>query len=460
MPLLGLLNTEDFSRFTNIRRKVFYHWPNGAAPLTGLLSMLDGETTNDPEFSWWEKRLPEYKSTTILHTAGSGPFSGAAAATATWGNTLRTGGAGIDAGGASVLNDAITIKVTDFSKFRPGQVIQLRNVTITGPIVLPRVLFRIAAMRGTDQLDCNFLQVISAGMLNNGSLTNNGLEVLVVGNAFAQGQTGVTEEIYALPINPGNYCQIFRTPFSIAASAMQTAAKYDESGPYKDKAKDHSIQHMIEMEKAFIFGLKTKTTASGVPTYFTGGILNFLELWEMAASVYRGAASAAITLDTDDDKRIIANSGGTISEKVYDGYLERLFRVTNNVANEKLCLCGSGFLKVLNQMYRSKTTLTARQGEASTYGMTVVQHDTSFGTVYYKSHPLFSQNPVLRFNGLFVDVQNLRFRKLGTRDTQLFKNRQNNGDDFRRDEWLTEAGLELRFPESFMYLQNVQDYTP
>ena len=46
------------------------------------------------------------------------------------------------------------------------------------------------------------------------------------------------------------------------------------------------------------------------------------------------------------------------------------------------------------------------------------------------------------------------------RDTELLKNRQNNDEDLRKDEWLTEAGLELRFPESHMYLQNVTSYVP
>jgi hypothetical protein len=61
---------------------------------------------------------------------------------------------------------------------------------------------------------------------------------------------------------------------------------------------------------------------------------------------------------------------------------------------------------------------------------------------------------------LILDVQNLKYRYMQGRDTELLKNRQNNGDDFRRDEWLTEAGLECRFPESHMFIQNITNYTP
>jgi hypothetical protein len=424
--------------------------------------MLEGETLNDPEFNWWEKRLPLQKTTTVAGDTGDGPFGGSDATTAAWGTTSRTGGAGIDAGAVNAAGDQISIKVADRDKLRVGHVIRIKGVLLDDATTQD-CFFKVAQMNATaGWIDCYFINVLNDAMANTTEPLNNGLEVLVVGSGFAQGATGPTDEIYALPINPANYAQIFRTPFSISGTAVHTDAKYDSSGPYKDKAKDHSVQHMIELEKAFLFGDRGKYTISGVPTYFTGGIMWYLYEWEKANGgtyLYRNGG-AAVTLDTEDDKRIITNSGGSLNHKTYNGYVERAFRVTNNVANEKLVLCGSGFLSVINQMYANKTTLTNQQGTPSTYGMTVVQHDTPFGTIYYKSHPLFSQDPILRYNALFVDVQNLRYRYIEGRDTQLLKNRQNNGDDFRRDEWLTEAGLELRFPESFMYLQNVQDFTP
>ena len=165
-------------------------------------------------------------------------------------------------------------------------------------------------------------------------------------------------------------------------------------------------------------------------------------------------------LDSDDNKRIIANPSGYMTEKLYDTYLERLFRSSNNLSNEKLVLCGSGFLKVMNQMYRSQSTFVYHPPTGDTYGMEIVAHKTAFGTVYYKTHPLFNENDTLRNNALFMDVHNLRYRPMSKRDTQLLKNRQPNDADYRKDEWFTETGLEMRMPESFLYIQNVQDFTP
>jgi hypothetical protein len=80
--------------------------------------------------------------------------------------------------------------------------------------------------------------------------------------------------------------------------------------------------------------------------------------------------------------------------------------------------------------------------------------------VHFKTHPLFSQDTTLRNDGLLLDVQNLKFRALNDSDTTLLANRQPRDYDGRKDEWLTEAGLEVNFPESNMYIKNLQVITP
>lgn len=456
MPILGLVSTEDYSsnRFKNVRRSVFYFYPNGAAPLTGLLSLMDEEDTDDPEFSWWEKRLSKQRDTTKTQGSSLGPFQNnvgsAMSDPFTWtADTLYRVFTTTDQTGTSaVMRKGHVIKIVCDKDGGDADSLELRGVItdIAATYLTVRAINTVASVK------------------NGATNENADKEILIIGSAFAQGRDSVKEEVYSQPKEFTNFTQIFRTPFSITGTALRTSVKYDETGPYKDKAKEHSVQHMIEMEKAFLFGSKNKyysaatvnpTDGTGLPTYTTGGILHFLEKWE--AGDYE---TVTATKDADDDKRIILNTAGSINEKDYDKYLERCFRVTNNTANEKLVLCGSGFLSVINQMYRSKSVLNSDLPMTDTYGMNVVKHLTPFGTIYYKSHPLFSQNPVLRNNALFVDVKNLKYRIMQGRDTELLKNRQPNDADYRRDEWFTEAGLELRFPESFMYLQNVKDFTP
>jgi len=482
MAILGLVSTESVSsqRWTNIRRRVFYQYPNGSAPLIGILSMMKEESTNDPEFSWWEKRLLEQVTTTVVMNAG-GPFGKTSTA-----YTTDLNGTSDTIAFSATAPVTYGLAVTDATLFRPGHIIKIVGVTAYSTAYVYDIVGRVTAVSATGNgnsgpfLTFTVISIVrtatggqAASMIPLNGASGVGLTVQVVGSAFPQGVTDLSSEVYYLPINPGNYTQIFRTPFSFTGNALVTPVKFDDTGVYKDKAKSHSIDHMVEQEMAVIFGQKSKTvptgtaaptTGVGLPIYTMGGILWFLQQWECPSNNYpvttTGYGNTAATADTDDNKRIIANTGGTMNEATYDGYLERLFRTTSNVSNEKLVLCGSGFLKVMNQMYRSQSTFVYYPPSGDTFGMEIVAHKTAFGTVYYKTHPLFSRNAALRNNALFLDVHNLRYRPMDKRDTQLSKNRQPNDADYRKDEWFTEFGLELRMPESFMYIQNVTSYVP
>ncbi len=466
MAILGLLSTESFAteRFKSVRRSVFYQYPNGAAPLLGLLSMLDGEVLNDPEYSWYEDRYKQKVQTLVVNGTTSGPWyadstgaKGAAAATTAADKTAGT---------------AYWLRVDGLDQFRPNDIVRLRNVPVTGGT--GELQLKITAY--TDGVWSNstsgyYIRVVPINTL--AAVTNvyteytaalASVEALVLGNANFQGQTGSAEGSYSIPTTTGNATMIFRTPYSFTGTAMKTALKFDESGPYKDRAKKASIAHMIQMELQFFFGEYSKTVdaTTGLPCFTTGGILFFMRLWEAGegnsvggkASTYPVSASTA---NSDDNKRII-NINGNITETLYDDYLERLFRKTNNISNEKMGFVGSGFLNVMNKLYKSKMELNTDVPTGDTYGMNVVKHQTPFGVVYYKTHPLFSENASMRYNALFLDVQNLHYRYMQDRDTNIKKNIQPNNADYRQDEWFTEAGFEMQFPESHMYLVGVTGY--
>ena len=76
-----------------------------------------------------------------------------------------------------------------------------------------------------------------------------------------------------------------------------------------------------------------------------------------------------------------------------------------------------------------------------------------------KNPALFNSLPLLKYTGVYLDVGNLMYRSLNDRDTTCLKNRQGNGEDRRTDEYLTEAGLEVRFPESHMIIENMRTIT-
>ncbi len=463
MAILGLVSTESLTRDTyweaNFRRKVFHQYPNGALSIIGLLSLMKTEEVNSPEMYWWEERFRRQITTTAAANS-LGPFRLAADAVD-----------GLDPF-LPVVNVEFMLYVADTSLFRVGHVIMIQGLQIGNNTLSLTMRCVVTAVSAATKLKVRPVSLpvgISTGFAN-GNLENLNLNVQAIGSSFAQGMVNISGESYYLPDKFTNYTQIFRTPFSFTRNALLTPTKFDETGVYREKSKQHSLYHMVEMERAFLWGERAvyvksgttdNTTGAGLPEYKTGGILGwFLPKWEEADSAYRGGTgAAALTLDSDDDKRIITNAAGTINEASFDTYLERIFRKTNNVTNERLAVCGSGALKTLNSMYRQLGTLPYKVPGQDAFGMRIVSHECPFGTVYYKTHPLFSEDlSQLWSSMLFCDIHNLRYRPFSKSDTFLRKQIQTPSMDGRMDEWLTEAGLELKFPESFTFMQNLNTY--
>ncbi len=440
----GLLSTEtiDDYKSSNSRRKIFYQYPTGAAPLMGLLSMLPSEDTDKPAFSHWERRFPELRTLTVA--SGTAPFKTEADGTFTDGANF-------------VANTVYRVNVVSTAQFKATHVIEIREVLLgSGSTV---------SVRGT------VTEVVSATVLKfrpysaytavqNASTENNSKTVAIIGTANAEGArstTGVT----TFPIEVTNYTQIFRTAFSITRTALKGGLEYDKSGPYKTMAKDNGLRHMIEMEKAFLFGERSTKlvvdpdTGDSTPETTTGGVVWFLEQWEAANSIYRGGSgAAAVTANSDDNKRII-DLGGTMSKSEYNTYITRAFRKTNDRAYEKLGLCGGTFLATVNDLFEAQVVRNAAVSDKNrNWDFQVHSHSTLRGTIHYKVHPLFDEDPDLQDACLILDVGNLMYRPLSDSDTTFLKGRQETDRDGRKDEWITEAGLELRYPESHMLIKN------
>ena len=454
MAIFGLVSTEtyDSERFKNIRRSVQYQYPQGAFPLTGLLSIADSEETNDPQFSHWEKRWQLPRTTTASMGSSKGPLKSSADADGAAAQTVTA-------------ESEYILCVASADHFRVGKVFLTQFTTgATAKTELRGVVTAITARTGVQRVKFRALNTV-ASIDNDATNENVGEAVLIIGTAFAQGRENVTGEKFNKPVEFYNFTQIFRTPFMLTGTAMKAPLRYDVKGPHQDKSKEAAVEHMVDIEQAIMFGSRAKyidttvdadpTTGAGLPLTTLGGIIYYLNRWE--AGDY---GTVSVADDDADDKRIIENMTGQIDEDTFDSWMERLFRVTNNTSNEKLCVCGSGALKTLNQLWRSKANLNSDIPMTSTYGMKMKQLMTPWGDVYFKTHPLFNRNPELRHAMLFLDVKNMKLRPMKDRDTKILTGRQPNDADYRKDEWFTEIGFEMWFPESHMYVKNVRSYVP
>lgn len=446
----GLISTETSANYKslNSRRKIFYQYPTGAMPIMGILSMLATEETANVEFGWWERRFPVQRTQTVA--SGTAPF-------------LNGDGTAFTDTGTFTANVEYRINVVSTAVFKPTHVIEIRNVVYTAGATRS-IKGTLTEVNSATQM--TFRPYDTVAGIENGTTDNNGITVAIIGTANQEGgRSG--QGIISQPVNPTNYTQIFRTAFSITRTALKQPLIYDKSGPYKSLAWENGLRHMIEMEKAVIFGerhtvlVTDPDTGDQTPETKMGGIIWFLEQWEAANSIYRGGSGApAVTLNSDPLKRII-NVNGTLSKADYNTYIQRAFNKTNNKAYEKLVVCGGTVLTAVNDLFERDVTKTVMLADKNRNVEFVLHSQTTLrGTVHYAVHPLFDEDPDLQGSALIIDIGNIMYRPLTDSDTTFLKGRQETDRDGRKDEWITEAGIEVHYPESHMYLYGITGATP
>lgn len=462
--ILGLPSSDKFAanndRFYNHRRQILHSYPNGKAPLTGILSMIPEEDTNDSLFFWYEKRYASPKTT----LRGTNPV------TTTMPSTGDSNDGTVIATGAQTITSTIFVKVASTNEFKIGQIVRVdadgnlwRVIAVTRGVTDTQV---------NGYLTVNFQRAVTLGVI--ATIYASGNVIRIIGTAYGEGASGgnMKSTQFKRPYAIQNTTQIFRDSFDFPGSVLKMGLKWDKTGPYKEKAHDTVTDHMTGLERALLFGQRSTTTRPSFDTNqedltvrTMSGIIEFLTMWDAGStgitidgSTYAPYAfKAPSTTDADDNKRVIANAGGTISVDGFNGYAEKVGRYHTNKSGDKLVLCGSGALIALTKMFRLNSTFHVEYG-VKAYGLSVTVVHTPFGDFNLITHPLFNEDTTMTYWMLFLDIWNLKYRPLTDRDTRLLKNRQNNGDDFRRDEFLTEAGLEMWMPEGHMLVQNVKTY--
>lgn len=468
--ILGLLDSEQLKGqwSNNARRRVFYQYPNGAAPLMGLLSLVDEDEdgeTDKPEFGWREDRNEKFEYKTVQANS-AGPF------TTTSGSS---GAVGVDltaAGWTKAANQTIRVKVDRVDTIQERDVLEFRKVPTAGSKTASFQGIVTAVWSAHHTVDVLLQEAVGVAdnLLN--TTAANGLDVLMVGSATAEADR-MRKGWWTLPIECYNYTQIFRHGFSFSRNALKEGLKFDSSGPYKTKAKKNSLKHFQAMEYAAMFSnrsVQLATTDDGETTQrrTLGGILWFLKQWELGNTSnggkfdYRVNGSDLTGLDwnADDDKRILDFKGASVTKDEFENIIENAFRFTNDSSFEKLVLCGGGLLKAFNKFVDREGMRTMQLNpKEDTYGMNVTSWETPWGILHFKVHPLLNQTKVYRKSGFILDLGELKYTPFQDTDTTLLKNRQANDFDGRKDEWLTEFGLEVRFPENHMFLDNLGGIT-
>jgi hypothetical protein len=254
---------------------------------------------------------------------------------------------------------------------------------------------------------------VTRGIGSTAAAMLNGDELLIIGSAQPENDTSKPPRS-DVPSKISNYTQIFRTPFEVSdtlrASGFQVAP-----AEWPRQARNKGIEHAKDLEYSFLLGRKSATTPGATQNRTTGGVLSFIT-----------------TNQTD--------AGGDLSEAEFNAFMAQVHRYGSG---QKLALASATAVGALNKFPASKQQT---KNDETTYGMNVTQYTSPFGSINLVYHPLLEGT---KYGGYIVviDMGQAAYRYLANdelnRDTKVLQNRQPNDQDGRKDEYLSEVGLEF-----------------
>lgn len=396
----GLRGTGDWAtdeRPKNFREMILFRNPNGSAPIFALSARAQKDTTDDPEFSWWDEPN-DLVRVKVNGALGSG-------------------------------DTTIVIDSADPSTSAPGNVWGLARHLKPGDILMVEPTTDAAAftpeyIRVESVIsDTSFTVTRGVGGSSAGSIGDN-LTLLLVGSAYAEG-TGAPRAASRNPVKYSNYTQIFKDIYEITGTAEQTRTRTGD--PVKNDKKRKAFDHARGIELAMLFGRKSETTGdNGKPLRTMDGI-----------------------------RRFVPNTVWT-SAKTLNDFLDEVstvFDFDTEAGDTRIAFCGNGALNQFNKACANSSGSAAQinfNGLTKVYGMNFNEFILPQGRLLIKTHPLMNRHKVNDSFGytnsmLIMDFSALRWRPLRNRDTKFQDDIQNKDEDVKRGMWMTEAGIEVRY---------------
>ena len=299
---------------------------------------------------------------------------------------------------------AAEITVNDSSIFRPRDLVK---VTATGEVLL---------VNSIDETSGSNKITVTRGYAgtSKAAITPGGW-LMRIGNAMEQFSRAPEEKIVQ-PVRQFNFTQIFRTPFSESETSSREGVKTQEN-ERKRLARLKLKEHVWDIERALIFGERFLDTAGQRSTM--GGFLYFL-------------------LDR------VVDAQDKFSEEFFDEFLEEAFAYG---AKKKLFVCSRRLVTLISSFAKDRIETMPEQ---ETYGIRLKKYIHPHGDLILAPSYVFEKD--YDYTGVVVDVDNVKYKVF--RDTTLVKNIQLPDEDGWRDEYKTEATLEVRLPQTHTVLVN------
>jgi hypothetical protein len=263
-----------------------------------------------------------------------------------------------------------------------------------------------------DGVAANVLTV-TRGIGSTAAAMLNGDELYIIGTAQPENDTSKP----ARSDNPSkvtNNTQIFRTPFE-ASDSLRASGNQTSPHDWLLQTRKAGGEHAKDIELSLLLGRKSADVTGATERRTTGGVLSFIS-----------------SNQTD--------AGGDLSEAEFNAFMLQVMRYGSK---RKLALASGVGVSALNKFPAAKQQT---RNDEKTYGMDVTSYTSPFGSLSLVYHRLLEGT---KYGGyiVVVDLDQTTYRYLSNgdlnRDTKVLTNRQPNDQDGRKDEYLSEIGLEF-----------------
>ena len=242
--------------------------------------------------------------------------------------------------------------------------------------------------------------------------------LLLLGQASAESSRAPVERP-SQPTKHFNYCQLYRTAFSVSGTHEAEGTRTGQSDRQR-LSKKHGVQHLIDIERDILFGERSERVTTGEVRRTMGGLLRFI--------------TSNVT--------VVA---GTLTEAILEEFCELVFRFGSTT---KLLVCSPRVATVINRMGARRLEIIPRD---QVYGLQAREFLSAHGRlILVKSNVLEN---AYSGHAFCLDIENIAYRPL--RDTKLRRNIQPPDEDSLRDEYLTETTLQVSLERTHGILRGV-----
>jgi hypothetical protein len=221
--------------------------------------------------------------------------------------------------------------------------------------------------------------------------------------------------------NKYNYAQIFRT--TVGATETNAATTLYGGTDRNIQRKKKGIEHTLKMERQFWFGERSLLTTGAHPRRTTGGVFEYL-----SDNFY--------------------DAGGMLTESEWENFLDTAFTKGSGI---KWGFMSGSVISIINLWAKGRLQVLPKD---KTYGLDVVKYVSPHGELNMIKNKLFTGATYGSYC-VVLDLEDECIVQRTLRDTKLKTNVQANDADSWKDEYITEAGIEVKLADRHAVLYNI-----